>query len=389
MSKPIGIGVIGMGWMGELHARSYQQVPVRFPDAPLTPELVICADEFEKRALGSQAKYGFGTAATNWRDVIGNDAVDVVHITTPNNLHLEIATAAAEAGKHVFCEKPVGRNPGETAQIAAAVREAGVNSHVGFNYRWVPVVQKAKQIIDEGRIGDITHYRGQFLEGYGANPNAMLTWRFAEEESGLGALGDIMSHTVDMAHMLAGPVTRVVSQKETFIKERPAAVPGEGTHYSIGAGGPLEKVSNEDYVGALVQFESGARGSFEVCRVVVGEKLGLRFQINGTTGAMHWSLERMNELDLYLLETEDPVRDGYINLRSGPEMPHHANFNPAQGLQISYDDLKVIEMYEFLRAIAEDRPSVPGLAEAVAVGAVAEAMRRSWESGHWEAVTPI
>ena len=144
----------------------------------------------------------------------------------------------------------MGRYPEETVKIAALVAGAGVNSHVGYNYRWIPVVQLASQLVERGEIGRITHYRGQFLEGYGSNPNAMLTWRFQTDVAGLGVLGDMMSHAVDMAHMLVGPIKRVVSQRETFINERPLPVPGEGTHFSISEGGPRGPVENEDYVGA-------------------------------------------------------------------------------------------------------------------------------------------
>ncbi len=216
----------------------------------------------------------------------------------------------------------------------------------------------------------------------------MLTWRFQTDVAGLGVLGDMMSHAVDMAHMLVGPIKRVVSQRETFINERPLPVPGEGTHFSISEGGPRGPVENEDYVGALVEFENGARGTFESCRVVMGEKFGLTFQLNGTAGALHWHGERMNELEIYRMHDE-PDRDGFTRILTGPKLPHHAAFTPADALPISYDDLKTIEMYEFLQAIGDDRPSVPGMAEAAAVAEVSAAMRRSWDSGRWEEVAPL
>ncbi len=388
MAHELGIGVIGMGWMGDLHARSYLQVPVRFPDAAARPRLVICADEFAARAERAQRAYGFAESTTDWRDVVDHPAVHVVNVTTPNHLHGEMVTAVAAAGKHILCEKPVGRYPEETVEIATLVARSGVNSHVGYNYRWIPVVQLAQQLIARGELGDITHYRGQFLEGYAANPNAMLTWRFQKDIAGTGVLGDMMSHSIDMAHMLVGSIKRVVSQQETFTATRPLPVPGEGTHFSVSEGGPRGPVENEDYVGALVEFKNGSRGTLESCRVVMGEKFGLTFQTNGTAGALHWHGERMNELEVYRME-EEAERDGFTRILTGPKLPHHAAFTPADALPISYDDLKAIEMYEFLEAIADGRPSVPGMAAAVAVAEVSAAMRSSWDSGGWEDVVPL
>lgn len=389
MAKTIGVGVIGMGWMGELHSRSYTQVPIRFHEAVGQPKLVVCADEFEHRAEHSQRLYGFEKRTTDWRAVVDDPSVDVINLTTPNHLHVEIAEAVAQAGKHLLCEKPVGRSPQETARIARSVEEAGIISHVGFNYRWIPVLQYTKQLIDDGRIGAITHYRGGFLEGYAANPHAMLTWRFLKDIAGMGVLGDMMSHSLDMAHMLIGPISEVVAQKETFIPDRPQSVAGEGTHFDIREDGPRAQVENEDYVSALLRFENGARGTMEACRVVVGEKIALMFQINGRSGAFHWHLERQNELEFYEMDDKDASNDGYRHLLSGPQMPFHSNFNPAEGLQISYDDTKIIEAHQFLEAVAEGRPSEPGLPEALRVAEVAAAMQRSWESGSWEKVTPI
>ncbi len=388
MAHELGIGVIGMGWMGDLHARSYLQVPVRFPDAAARPRLVICADEFAARAERAQRAYGFAESTTDWREVVDHPEVHVVNVTTPNHLHGEMVTAVAAAGKHILCEKPVGRYPEETVEIATLVARSGVNSHVGYNYRWIPVVQLAQQLIARGELGDITHYRGQFLEGYAANPNAMLTWRFQKDIAGTGVLGDMMSHSIDMAHMLVGSIKRVVSQQETFTATRPLPVPGEGTHFSVSEGGPRGPVENEDYVGALVEFKNGSRGTLESCRVVMGEKFGLTFQTNGTAGALHWHGERMNELEVYRME-EEAERDGFTRILTGPKLPHHAAFTPADALPISYDDLKAIEMYEFLEAIADGRPSVPGMAAAVAVAEVSAAMRSSWDSGGWEDVVPL
>ena len=388
MSRKIGIGLIGMGWMGEVHSRSYRLVPERFTDCSFHPQLVICADEVESRARSAAERIGLERYTTDWREVIADPEVDVVDIAAPNHLHLPIAVAAARAGKHIFCEKPVGRTPEETAVIERAARQAGVITFVGYNYRWAPLVQYAKHLLDQQRFGAITHYRGRFFAGYASDPNSVLSWRFLEDQAGFGTLGDLMSHVVDMAQMLAGPVSRVVAQRETFIRRRPIAVPGRGTHFTTRSDGELGNVTNEDYVGALVEFSNGARGTFEVCRAIKGPKSQMAFELNGTKGALSWDFERMNELSLMLPE-EDVASEGYRRILSAPQHPFHQNFSPSPGNSLSYEDLKVIETHQFLSSIADQRQSEPGFSQALLVANVQAAMIRSWESGSWEEVRPV
>ena len=389
MRHKIGIGVIGMGWMGQVHGRAYRQIPLRFPDAGIEPRLVICADDVEARAEQAAKTLGFEESTTDWRRLVEHPEVRVVTIATPNHLHLDIAGAAAGAGKHIFCEKPVGRSPEETSQIEAAARRAGVLSFVGFNYRWAPLVVHTRQLIAEGKLGEINHYRGRFLSMYGSNPRSRLTWRFNRELGGYGAVTDLMSHVVDMAHSLIGPVKRVVANHDTFIKQRPLPTPGVGTHFSLGgADDPAGEVTNEDYTAALVEFANGAQGTFEVSRTIFGPKCEMAFELNGTKGAVGWNFECLNELDLYL-PGEDGLHDGYTKLLAGDKYPYHGNFNPGDGSGIGYEDLKVIEAYEFLRSVAAGEQGKPGFGEALAVAEVNAAMVRSWESGGWEDVTSL
>lgn len=389
MTKKIGIGVIGMGWMGQVHARSYRQAAVRFPDLSVQPRLVICSDNVAERAESAKNALGFEQSTTDWHDVINHPDVEIVSITTPNNLHVEIAAAAAAAGKHIMCEKPVGRYPNETAQVEASAREAGVLTFVGFNYRWAPLVQHARNLIQDGKLGDLTHFRGRFFSMYGSNPYGLMSWRFDKDIAGYGVLGDIMAHTVDMALFIAGPIKRVSSTAHTFIKERPLPIPGKGTHYSVGkAGDPTGEVSNEDYAGALVEFENGTRGTLEVSRTIFGPKNEFAFELNGTKGAVSWDFERMNELKLYL-PGDDNLHDGFIRLVGGDQYPYHGNFNPGEGSGIGYEDLKTIEAYEFLKSVAAGKQAVPGFTEVLEVAKVHDAMIRSWESGTWEDVRDI
>jgi len=385
----LGIGVIGMGWMGQVHSRSYGMVTQRFPDSGLQPRLIICSDNIEARAQHAQRILGFESSTTRWQDVIEHPDVQIVNIATPNNLHVDIVRAAAQAGKHIFCEKPVGRNPQETAEIEALAREAGVLTFVGFNYRWSPMVMHAKKLIDEGKLGTLTQFRGRFFSMYGSDPMGLLSWRFNKEISGFGVLGDIMAHVMDMALVMTGPVKRLVSNSHTFIPERPIPIPGKGTHYSVGQpDDPKGAVTNEDYVGALLEFENGVRGSVEVSRTIFGPKNQFGFEINGTKGAISWDFERMNELQLYL-PTDDGLHDGFIRLVSGDQYPYHGNFNPGEGSGLGYEDMKVIEAYHFLKAVAEGEQIAPSFADALAVGNVHAAMVCSWESGQWEDVTSL
>lgn len=388
MAKTIGIGVIGMGWMGTTHSRSYLQIPSRFDSSGIQARLVICADAAEARAQKAKTQLGFDKHTTDWHAVVEHPDVDVVNIATPNDQHLEIVEAAAAAGKHIFCEKPVGRNPEETAAIEHAARKAGVFSAVGYNYRWAPMVQYTQQLIQDGKLGDLTHYRGRFFAMYGSNPHSVLSWRFQKENAGLGTLGDLMSHVADMAHMIAGPIKRVAANRETFIKRRPLATPGEGTHFTVRTDGPTGEVTNEDYVGVLVQFENGAHGTLEACRVIFGPKVEMAFDVNGKQGAASWDFERMNELKLYAPDGESQ-HDGYVRLLSGPEHPYHGSFNPAPGTGLGYDDLKTIEAYEFLKSIVEGVQGTPGFAEALAVAEFQDAVQRSWETGGWADVVSL
>ena len=383
--REIRIGVVGFGWMGTAHARSYRDLGVLFPEAGFRPQLTAVCDPVEQRRRRALDDFGFASAHSDWEELVARDDLDVIDITAPNDLHRPIAEAAAAAGKHVFCEKPVGLLPADTAAIEAAARTAGVISGCGYNYRWTPLVQHTKELVETGRFGDLTHYRGRFFSMYGRDRLGVLSWRFLQEEAGYGALMDLMCHAVDMALHIAGPVTRLVATRETMVTHRPLPRPGEGTHYDRGRpDDPTGEVTNEDYVGALVEFASGARGTLEVDRSIFGPQSSMAFELNGERGAARWDHETLNQLDLYLPE-ESPA-DGYIRVLAGDWLPHHGSFVPGGGNSIGYEDLKAIEALEFCRAVAEDRPYEPGFGDALAVAEVLDTMIRSFESGTWEDV---
>ena len=382
----IGVAVLGFGWMGQAHSRSYARIPMIFADRDYDPQLVVCADTLESRRVEAVESFGFETAVADWQDAVSNPGVDVVCICAPNMLHEEMAKAAAEAGKHVFCEKPVGGTPAETARVEKACREAGVITGVGYNYRFAPLVQYAKQLIDAGELGTITNYRGRFFSMYGADPLGLLSWRFEIDQAGHGASTDILSHSMDLALMLNGPISRVIGTGETFIRERPLPKEG-GTHYDRGRpGDPTGEVTNEDYFGALAVFENGSRGTFEASRAIIGPESQMAFDIYGTEGALGWNLEKMNELQLYL--SGDRAR-GYTTVYASDRLPYHGNFVPGDANSIGFEDLVTIEDHEYLSAVAAGRKHVAGFDEALSWVSVQAALMRSWESGHWEDVVSI
>ena len=385
MGTEIGIGMVGLGWMGQVHTRAYRRLLDHYPASALEPRLIIAADAVEERARDSAERLGYGSWTTDWREVVEHPEVEAVSITAPNYLHREVAVAAVRAGKHIWLEKPCGRVPAETYEIGKAVEEAGVKSMIGLMYRHVPVVEYAKELIAAGELGEITHYRGFFLADYAADPNGALTWRYKLDGAGLGVLGDIMPHTVDMAQNLLGPIESVSAEKETFIRERPEVPAGMGTGHFVVEGGEMGPVENEDYVGSLVRFENGARGTLENSRTCVGPHVRNSFEVNGTRGALSWDFQRLNELELYRFdETGDR---GYRTVFAAPGMGDFDRFQPGAGISMGYDDLKVTEAYKFLNSIAEDRQREPGMREIVSAMRVVEAMDRSCDSGGWEAVS--
>ena len=387
MRRRIGIGLVGFGWMGQAHSRSYRRLPMLFPDREADPELVICSDTVAERREQALAAFGYGEATGDWRRVCDHPGVDAVVVTAPNMLHVEIVEAACAAGKHVFCEKPVGGTPEQTVRAARAASAVGVVTGVGYNYRFAPLVRYAAELIGEGRLGEVAAYRGRFFSMYGSDALGALSWRFELDQAGYGVSTDLLSHTVDLAHVLVGPIASVVGTRATFVPERPLAPPG-ASHYGRGAvDDPTGPVTNEDYVAALAVFEAGAHGTFESSRTFVGPQSQMAFDVYGTGGALSWNLERLNELQLYLVGDEPHM--GYTTVFGGDQFPYHGNFVPGKANGIGFEDLIAIEDYEFLNAVARGEPFRPGFEDALAYVAFQAALVRSWESGTWEAVVPV
>ena len=384
----LGIGVVGLGWMGQAHSRSLRRIPMLFDDREFDVDLVVCCDADPARAERAVADLGFRRTVPSWEGVVDDPDVGVVVITAPNMIHVAVIEAAAAAGKHIFCEKPVGGTPEQTVRAARATRTAGVVTGVGYNYRWAPLVVEAKRLVDDGVLGTITNYRGRFFSVYGADPLGTLSWRYRLEEGGHGVSTDLLSHSVDLARHLVGPITRVVGTSATFIPRRPLPVAGSESHYARGGvDTPTGPVTNEDYAAMLCVFASGARGSFEASRSTVGPESQMAFDVHGTEGALSWNLERMNEIRLYL--RSDGRHAGYRTIFAGDRFPYHGRFVPGNANGLGFEDLVVIEDYEFCRSVAAGRAHHPGFDDAVEYVNVQAALLRSWESAGWQDVTGL
>ncbi len=387
MNKPLGVAVLGLGWMGQVHSRAMLRMPSLFPNRSFDPKLVVCADTEEERRTRAVNDFGFERAVADWREAVEADDVDVVWVTAPNMLHVPMIEAAAAAGKAVFSEKPIGGKPEQTVAAYNAAKAAGVRTAVGYNYLWAPLVLHAKELISSGALGEITHYRGRFLSMYGSDEMGLLTWRFILDQAGYGATSDILSHSISLAQFLVGDITEVVGMKNTTIPQRPLPT-GAASHYGRGKPeDPKGDVENEDFASMLCWFKNGATGTFESSRTMVGPESQNAFEVYGTKGALAWNLEKMNELQYYRL-TEDPS-SGYTTIYGGDRFPFHGAFAPGQANSIGLEDLMAIEDYSFLEAIATGGDFSPSFREAVNVVSVQQALINSWESRSFEPVVDL
>jgi predicted dehydrogenase len=380
MVDSLGVAVVGFGWMGRVHTQAYARLLHHYPRLGLRPQLVTVAEEVPGRAEEAAAQFGFAATTRDWREVAKDPRVQAVSITAPNFLHREIGVAMAEAGKHIWIEKPVGLSTADARAVADAVAAAGVQGAVGFNYRNAPAVETARELIASGAIGRVTHLRIRLFSDYAAHPEGALTWRYEKERGGSGVLGDLASHGADLARFLLGDIESLTADTAVFIPER-ARPTGATAGHARATGGELGPVENEDYVNCLLRFASGARGVLEACRVSVGEQNNYGFEVHGTEGAVFWDFRRMNELGVSRGTgyQDQPVSTVYV----GPGAGEFAAFQPGAANAMGYDDLKVIEAHRFVRSITEGTPYGATLRDAVHSAAAVEAMVRSAERGAW------
>jgi predicted dehydrogenase len=382
MTGTIDVGLIGYKFMGKAHSNAYRQVAHFFPDVQLRPVLrALCGRD----AAGVQAaakQFGWAEVETDWRKLVARPDIGLIDISTPGDTHAPIAIAAAEAGKHVFCEKPLANTLAEARAMQAAVERAGVVGMVNFNYRRVPAVQLAQRLIASGRLGRIYHWRAVYLQDWIMDPQFPLVWRLQKDLAGAGTLGDLGAHSIDLARMLIGEISAVTGLTETFIKQRPLLAASDAGLGATG-GAALGDVTVDDAALFLARFANGAVGSFEVTRFAKGRANYNSFEINGEKGSLVFNLERLNELQVLLADDQADVA-GFrtVLVTDGANHPYADAWWPA-GHIIGWEHTFTHGIYDLLNGIATGNAPAPTFEDGLRCQAVLEAVERSAGSKQW------
>jgi predicted dehydrogenase len=344
----IGIGMLGYAFMGKAHSNAFKKLPYMMYPPVAIPRLIAVAGRTEDAVTEAARRYGFEGYYTDWRKMLENDAIQVFDNGGSNDIHAEPCIAAAEAGKHVFCEKPLGRTAEESKSMLDAVEKAGVKHMVAFNYRFVPAIMQAKKIIESGALGRIFHYRASYLQEWIIDPNFPKIWRLDKSLAGSGSLGDLGAHIIDLARFLVGEPKKVMGMTKTFIEERPLP-DGSGT----------AKVDVDDAVVALFEFENGALGTVEASRFCHGHKNYEILEINGENGSIKFNLERLNELDVFWAGEDPKETQGFHNaLISEAYHPYWENWWP-HGHMLGWEHSFVHEFNHFFDAIVNNKDVSP------------------------------
>lgn len=368
----IGVGMLGHAFMGKAHSNGYKQMPYIFWPPPAVPRLVSICGRREGDLREAATRYGWEEYTTDWHDLIADERIQVFDNSAANYLHDEPSIAAAQAGKHILCEKPMAVSAEKGKAMRDAVVKAGIKHMVNFNYRLVPAVRLAKMLIENGEIGEIYHFRAHYLQEALVDPNLAWTWRSAKSTGGYGVLGDIGSHVIDLARFLAGEPKSLSAMMATFITERPLP---DGS-------GKMGKHETDDAVQTIVQFENGALGVIEASKFCPGRKNLNMWEINGSKGSIAFNLEQLNELWVYKTDTNPREANGFRNvLVTEKYHPFYENWWPV-GHIIGWENLFVHGVYLFMKAVAEDTPLdrycatfEDGYRNAVISDAIAEAAR--------------
>ena len=388
--KKLNVALIGAGFMGKAHSLAYVAMPMFFHPAPAYPVRKTIVDVNDAVAAEAAIRFGFEKSTGNWQSVIDDPEIDIIDIATPNHLHAEIAIAAAAAGKHIISEKPLARNGAEAKTMYDAVKNAGIVHMVAFNYRRTPAVALAKKYIEEGAIGDILNFRGTYLQDWSADPDGPLSWRFQKAIAGSGSLGDIGTHVVDIARYLCGEISQVNTQLKTWVTSRPVQ---SGTVDKLGTGAknadaPRAAVDVDDEVLSLLEFENGAIGSLEATRNAHGRNNFLTFEIHGTLGSIYFNYERRDELQVAFAKDQGD-RKGFRTVYTGPAHPYGEGLWPIPALGIGYGETKIIEAYDFIKAIVEGGEVSPNFKDGYQINLIADAMAESAAKREWVSVPKV
>ncbi|ACX66192.1 Gfo/Idh/MocA family protein [Paenibacillus sp. Y412MC10] len=375
------VGMIGYKFMGKAHSNAYRSLPMFFPKA-LKPEMVAICGRNASAVQEAADQLGWRESVTDWKQLVNREDIDLIDINAPSDAHKEIAMAAAKAGKHIFCEKPLALTLADAREMLQAAEDAGVTHMVGFNYRFSPAVRLAKKLIDSGRLGQIYHFRAWFLQDWIMDPQFPLVWRLQKEVAGSGSHGDLGAHLIDLAHYLVGDMQEVIGMSETFIKERPIASEMTGLSAKGSEGGPMGQVTVDDATLFMTRFENGALGSFEATRFAAGHRSTNSFEINGSLGSVKFDFERMNELEVYFTTDDEDVQGFRRVLATDPVHDYMEAWWPP-GHTIGFEHTFTHEFLELSNAISEGRQPVPNFADGVKCQAVLEAVDKSIEERRW------
>jgi predicted dehydrogenase len=361
-------------------------MPMFFWPAPAIPHRRVIAEISDELAQDAARRFGYDSGTGDWRRVIDDPDVHLVDIAVPNDAHPEIAIAAAEAGKHILCEKPLARTAAEALAMLEAVERAGVVNMVAFNYRRTPAVALARKLIDEGAIGTIRNFRGTYLQDWSNDPDLPLSWRFDKAVAGSGALGDIGTHVVDFARYLVGEIAEVNAMTKRYIDDRPLS---SGADALAGAqkqtDAPRGPVDVDDEVMTMLRFTDGAVGSIEATRAAHGRKNYLTFEVHGDRGSLAFDYERRDELKFF--STDDPEdRQGFRTILTGPAHPYGDGLWPIPGLGVGYGETKIVECYDLMKAIADGTPATPSFADGYRIALISDAILESSAQGGWVAI---
>lgn len=384
--KQVRVGMIGYKFMGKAHSHAYRDLPFFF-DTDVVPVQQALAGRDREGVEQAATQWGWASTETDWRRLLEREDIDLIDIVTPNHLHAEMAIAAAEAGKHVICEKPLAMSVDEARRMVEAVQKAGTVHMLCHNYRFAPAVQFAKKLIEEGRLGRIYHIRGQYLQDWIMDPQFPLVWRLRKEVTGSGALGDVGAHILDLARFLVGEFQEVSGMMETFIRERPLGEMSGGLNARAEAGNRGE-VDVDDAAVFMARFENGALGVFEATRFAGGNRNGNRFEINGEKGSIRWDLENMNNLEVYL-EEDEPGLQGFRTINCTEEHhPYGAAYWPS-GHIIGYEHTFINLFSELMKGIADGSSPAPNFEDGLRNQLVLAAVEKSARSGQWIKVSDL
>jgi predicted dehydrogenase len=380
-TPPLRIAMIGTGFMGRMHSQAWNTAP-RFFELPLAPQLTLLVGRRRDATAEAAARWGWADHSLDWREAVGRDDIDVIDICTPGDTHEEIALAALAAGKHVLCEKPLANTVAEAQRMTAAALEAserdGVVAMCGFSYRRTPALALARQLIAEGRIGEIRHVRAQYLQDWLSDADSPHTWRLDRDRAGTGALGDIGAHSIDTAQWLAGQrITAVSAALRTFVESRPRRSSVEGLGGSASDTADRLPVTVDDAVAFTALFDGGALGVFEATRMATGRRNANRIEINGDRGSIAFDFERMNELEVY--DAAADAAQGFRRVQvTEAQHPYAGAWWPA-GHGLGYEHLFTHQAVDVVRAVAGEPTGTPGFAEAAQVQRVLAAVESSAE----------